>query len=239
MLLCSCVCVFVCARVHLSLQASVCVFPVSHICICLLCFHLSPLLLCYCVCLRPLCLGSSQRWDSFGCWCIFLLRQWHHSVIQRARGSRLSHCAESENYYASLKNRLHCCSTGIPLCSRSVTHCLLTNPQCKSRQSTSTRLCCGAVEAACSEECWFIASKISCNGWLRRGGVSDYTDNYKTWECWKQLCVIMPWATGDMLVQGSCLYPYILEMNDVVFNSDTLKFPFKKKSNRVNVFIII
>lgn len=56
-------------------------------------------------------------------------------------------------------------------------------------------------EGACFEEYRFIASEISCNGWVRRGGGGDYTDNYKTWECWKQLCVILPQATGDLLVE--------------------------------------
>lgn len=50
-------------------------------------------------------------------------------------------CAESENYHPSFKDCLHCCSTGTPLCSHFVIQCLLTNPRCKSRQSTSSRLC--------------------------------------------------------------------------------------------------
>lgn len=48
--------------------------------------------------------------------------------------------------------------------------------------------------------CWLqrmpvYCLQISCNDWLRWGGGSDYTDNYKTWECWKQF---MPKATGDV-----------------------------------------
>lgn len=74
---------------------------------------------------------------------------------------------------------------------------LTADSQTPDARAGSPPLCCGAAEAACFEECRFIASQISCNGWLRRGGGGDYTDNYKTWECWKRF---MPMATGDMPV---------------------------------------
>lgn len=61
--------------------------------------------------------------------------------FKEPEGGRPSSWTESENYYPSYKDGLHCCSTGTPLCSRSVTQCLLTNPQCKSSQSTSSRPC--------------------------------------------------------------------------------------------------
>ena len=138
------------------------------------CFRSSLLAVCLCVCVcvcvcygvclcasarRALCSGC--RRDMFGYECFFLLQRWRHRVIQKSRrGGRSSHCAESENYYASFKDRLHCCSTGTPLCSRSVTQCLFTNaPLCESRRFLQSLLCCGAVEAACIEECMFIASR--------------------------------------------------------------------------------
>lgn len=110
-------------------------------------------------------------------------------------------CTESENYYASFKDRLHCCSSGTPLCSRSMTQCLQKPLMQEQAVRLHPPLYCCAVEAACFIECRFSASKISCNGWLKWGGGCDYTDHYKTWECWKQLWVIMPEATGDMSVE--------------------------------------
>lgn len=176
---------FVCAHVHLSLQASVCVLSISCVCLVISIPFLWALCLCvYCASARRT-LGSVWWWDLFGCRCIFLLQQWRHSVIQRARGGRPSLCAESENYYPSFKDHLHCSSTGTALCSLFF------------------------------EECRFIASKISCNGWLRRGGGGDYTDNYKTWETVQ--------AKGNRWYATAATFTVIVCGRTMTFNGKTLK----------------
>lgn len=117
------------------------------------------------------------------------------------------------------KDRLHCCSTGTPLCSQSVTQCLHKPLMQEQAVHLHPPLYFCVVEAACFKECRFTASKISCNGWLRwGGGGGDYTDNYKTWECWKQLWVIMPKAIGDMsVVKGKNVLPIY---SNILLNCD-------------------
>lgn len=133
---------YMCLHVHMfmSLQA-------SYICLCQFnCFRLSPSHVCVLLCVfvrisrpRPLLRLAAEL--------VWLLVHIPAQAVtplcdsKSRRGGRPSSWAESENYYPSYKDGLHCCSTGTPLCSRSVTQCLLTNPQCKSSQSTSSRPC--------------------------------------------------------------------------------------------------
>lgn len=81
--------------------------------------------------------------------CLFPFWQLSQTVIWRVRGGQLSHCTESDNYYPSFKDCLHCCWTGISFCSRSLTQPLLTNPLYKSWYSTLGHLYCGALKHTC------------------------------------------------------------------------------------------
>lgn len=125
---------------------------ISYICLCQFsCLHLSPL--CYCVwpaaSTHPLLrLMAGLVWLP-----VHIPAPASDAVvIQRAGGGRPSRCAESENYYPSFKDRLRCCTTGIPLCSRSMTQCLLAYPECKCRQSTSSHPCVVVLWELCTSK---------------------------------------------------------------------------------------
>lgn len=158
---------FWCAHIH--------VFASSYICLCQFNgFHLSPFrVCCHSHVASPLALASRRTClatSAYSCSSNDAI-VWFKEPDEADRLTAWKVKTTIFTYVVALQIYLSVAPPWLRVCSQT--------PSARTSQSTSSHLlCCGAVGAACSEECVFIALQISCNGSLRWWVGGDYADNY-------------------------------------------------------------